>query len=126
MYEYQMSAVFDNTHNVISREWLTEGKSGCCRAFAEHDNFLCSCSCSVVGRQGVLAMPKRVSADPKVLASVPLTASRGGACLWRPIIRDSHFHLPLHSWKKGLEESQGLFGSGSMMHFSCTHAVLCV
>lgn len=49
VYEYQMSVVLDNTHSEKSGESLTEGKSGCCRAFAEHDNFLCACSCSVMG-----------------------------------------------------------------------------
>lgn len=60
----------------------------------------------------------------KVFACVPLTAGRGGACLWRHIVRDTRFHLHLHTWIKGLEERRGLFGSGSIKHFSCTHIAL--
>ena len=80
-----MSVVLDNAHSEKSREWLTEGKSGCCRAFAEH-NCLCACSCSVGGRQGALAMPKRVSADSscrdqsqKELRAVDLGLAEGPA-----------------------------------------------
>lgn len=58
------------------------------------------------------------------LAGAPLAAEAGGACLWRPMVRNAHFHLPCQSWIKRFEESQSLFGSGSMMRFSCSQVVL--
>lgn len=49
VFEFKMSVVLDNARCEKSREWLTEGKLGCCRAFVECDKRWCACSCSVRG-----------------------------------------------------------------------------
>lgn len=73
-------------------------------------------SLPVLSRQ-VLSLPVKV----------PLTADIEGSGLWRPILRDTHLHLHLKSWMKGLGDPQGLFGSRSIIHFFLhTYSVMCI